>query len=233
MKKLTYLFAFLSLFIFCCHSQKSLRKEIHPKEVYKSIGTIKVYKNMVIDGFKKQVHLTSGTGFGISDREIITANHVCEAAKVAKGYIKLEYLTSKGRLVEGRKKLKILKQNRNNDLCLLRSNKRLLRPLSVSPNRPKIGDKVFVFGSPIGEFGIWTEGIMSMPMVKIKVKMGKKTKTFRFTKYSVPSFGGNSGSPIMNKYGEVIGMVSAGYPAYPYITFSPRLEKIRKFLGVD
>jgi S1-C subfamily serine protease len=109
-----------------------------------------------------------------------------------------------------------------------------LRPLYIAREPPEIGDKVFVLGSPVGGFGTWTEGRMSLSDKRVKVFMGPSgIIDMGFTQYSVPSYKGNSGSPIMNERGEVVGIVSSGYPNYPFITLSPKHKKLVEFLGVD
>jgi S1-C subfamily serine protease len=47
---------------------------------------------------------------------------------------------------------------------------------------------------------------------------------------STPAYPGNSGSPLVNKRGEVVGVLFAGHPYYPLEPFMVPLEAIQSFL---
>ena len=48
--------------------------------------------------------------------------------------------------------------------------------------------------------------------------------------YSIPAAGGSSGSPVLNKYGRLIGMIHSVYPAFHHISLSPTWKQIDSFL---
>src|SRR6266487_2210429 len=74
-----------------------------------------------------------------------------------------------------------------------------LRPVSVSP---RVGEMVFAFGHPWGQRNTVTRGIVSA-LVSAQNKRGDKLPVIRS---DVPLAPGNSGGPLVNASGEVIGI---------------------------
>ena len=48
--------------------------------------------------------------------------------------------------------------------------------------------------------------------------------------YTIPAIGGSSGSPIINRKGELVGMVYARHIKFHHITISPSFKKLRNFI---
>jgi len=102
----------------------------------------------------------------------------------------------------------ILEIDKKHDLCLVSSDRK--DGLSISKTSAKPLDEVILVGYPRGigktiRFGhiIEAKYIMIGP---------SRFDTFQI---SAMAFGGNSGSPVCNKYGKVIGVLFAGSPMYP------------------
>jgi serine protease Do len=74
-----------------------------------------------------------------------------------------------------------------------------LRPASVSP---RVGEMVFAFGHPWGQRNTVTRGIVSA-LVSAQNRRGDKLPIVRS---DAPLAPGNSGGPLVNAYGEVIGI---------------------------
>lgn len=86
------------------------------------------------------------------------------------------------------------------------------------PSKLETGDAVFALGCPAGIRNIMTAGIVSNPKgVSFGGRMGAEStvenpfiKYIRHIQHDALIFGGNSGGPLINKFGEVIGMNHAG-----------------------
>jgi serine protease Do len=74
-----------------------------------------------------------------------------------------------------------------------------LRPVSVSP---RVGEMVFAFGHPWGQRNAVTRGIVSA-LVSAQNRRGDKLPVIRS---DAPLAPGNSGGPLVNASGEVIGI---------------------------
>src|SRR6266487_1446461 len=74
-----------------------------------------------------------------------------------------------------------------------------LRPVSVSP---RVGEMVFAFGHPWGQRNSVTRGIVSA-LVTAQNRRGNKLPVVRS---DVPLAPGNSGGPLVNAKGEVVGI---------------------------
>ena len=48
--------------------------------------------------------------------------------------------------------------------------------------------------------------------------------------FTCPAIGGSSGSPIFNKTGELVGMVSAVHTRYPIVSMSPHYFIVKKMV---
>ena len=139
-----------------------------------------------------------GSGFFIDYKgDIITNHHVLRDA-----------ISAKIRTASGNEYAikSILAEDVANDLVMasVNINSGDVRPLSVSPSPPSIGERVIVVGSPAGLEQTVTDGIVSA-LRRTFHGVGK------FTQISAPISPGSSGSPVVNMRGEVIGVASGMY----------------------
>lgn len=151
------------------------------KAASRSVFTIKV-----ADG--------SGSGFALGhggqSRTLVTNFHV-----VAQTYV------NGGRTVEvARGKAtytgRITDVSESNDLALITVSERL-PALRVADRRPAIGEPVLALGSPLGLGGTVTSGIVSA----FRTEDG-----LDYLQFSAPISPGNSGGPVVNENGEVVGV---------------------------
>lgn len=146
---------------------------------------------------------SSGTGFLISDNgHIVTCYHVIDNAKE---------IIIKGINGDFSKKYnaKIIVTDKTNDLAILKINCSLTKSISYSINwnTCEVGQEVFTLGYPLkttmGEEIKLTNGIISS-------KSGFKGDITSY-QISVPVQPGNSGCPLFDKNGYVIGIINAKY----------------------
>jgi S1-C subfamily serine protease len=81
----------------------------------------------------------------------------------------------------------------------------------------KIGDKLVVIGSPQGLEQSVSEGILSGR---------RKVGVIEYLQLSVPISPGSSGSPVFNKYGEVVGMVTASITEGQQLNFAVGIDSV-------
>lgn len=138
-----------------------------------------------------------GGGTGViwqEDGRIITNNHV-----VPSDNLKVQVLLSDGRTFDA----KVLHRNPRLDLAILQVNGDNLQALPLGDSsKLRIGEWVFAVGHPLGERWVVTAGIMSS-MSTIKFEDGLTTE---YIKSDVRLAPGNSGGPLLNADGEVVGI---------------------------
>lgn len=139
--------------------------------------------------------LISGSGFFVRAGEVVTNMHVIKGAH----RVEIHTLEGKGRTypvagalaVDDEADLALLKV----DLPADRS-----RPLTMTTALPDEGEQVFVIGNPLRLEGSVSDGIVSA--VREVPDLG------RIIQVTAPVSHGNSGSPLFNMHGEVIGIVT-------------------------
>lgn len=137
----------------------------------------------------------SGTGFLISaDGLIVTNHHVIDGANTIEVY--------QGNTIY---RASIVAQDAANDVAILKTEMKG-RPLSLASARASMrGDEVLTLGYPLstlaGESQKATFG-------RINATVGLRDDA-RYLQIDVPIQPGNSGGPLLNRRGEVIGIVSA------------------------
>lgn len=139
--------------------------------------------------------LMTGSGFFIRPNEIVTNVHVIEGARRAE----IRTLDGKGKTfpVAG-----VLVADEEGDLAVLSVELPAdrARQLELSPTLPEEGESVFVIGNPLRLEGSVTNGIVSA--VREVPNLGKIIQT------TAPVSQGNSGSPLFNMKGQVIGIIT-------------------------
>ena len=115
----------------------------------------------------------------------------------------------------------IIKYNHVLDLAVIRIQRRL-SPLAIYDGREKLarGQKVVAIGSPLGLFNSVSDGIIS------GFRNISQTDMIQFT---APISPGSSGGAVLNMYGEVIGISTAGFDSGQNINLAVGYESIRMF----
>lgn len=171
--------------------------------------------------FKDQIY---GTGFRLKyegKTYIITNRHVCNVSKMWNEKI----ARVDDRITE------ILKISKKWDLCALRTTSD--SGLRLAKNQGKNMDSVILVGHPLGQPKTSEKGrIMGFesPCVNYGSFFVPDIKCVKSLKITALSYGGNSGSPVTNDRGDVIGVLYAGNPAYPHYPFIVPLEGLLEFL---
>lgn len=154
-------------------------------------GTAKTASKSV---FTIEVTDGSGSGFAVAhdggSTLLVTNFHVVSQTYVNGGR---EVAVRRGGLTYGGT---IIDASESNDLAVI-SVPRRLPVLDLVKRRPAIGEPVLVLGSPLGLGGTVTSGIVS----SFRTGSG-----LDYLQFSAPISPGNSGGPVVNSEGEVIGV---------------------------
>jgi tetratricopeptide (TPR) repeat protein len=139
--------------------------------------------------------LISGSGFFVRPGEVMTNMHVIKGAH----RVEIHTLEGKGRTYPVTGALSI---DEEADLALLKVDlpAERSRPLPMSATLPDEGEQIFVIGNPLRLEGSVSDGIVSA--IREVPDLG------RIIQVTAPVSHGNSGSPLFNMRGEVIGIVT-------------------------
>ena len=181
------------------YEKSSLAKSV--EKIYKVVVVIEEYEGGVVSG--------TGTGFiyKTDDRYgyILTNEHVLKSDKTTK------LLLSSNEEIDA----KILGKDQYLDLAVLQIDKKyvsLVAKLGSSENM-NLGDTVFTVGSPLGiEYnGSVTSGILSGKNRLVETSVSKSNNydwVMEVLQIDAPLNPGNSGGPLLNVNGEVVGVCS-------------------------
>jgi len=168
-----------------------------------------------------------GSGFFINDKGLaITAKHVVQGATYS----------MKAELAGQKKKysVKIIKKSRKNDLALIRVMTKKPTPyLEIRKTDTLVrGEPVWVVGNPLLAFKeTVTSGNFSRIFPEKDFRKELKIKApykGDWVQFSAPVIGGNSGGPVVDKDGRLIGIVSLGFKAYSAINLAVPASYIEK-----
>lgn len=147
-----------------------------------SVGEIVTYN-------KSGAELALGTGFVYSnDGKIVTNYHVIEDAYSAKITINEQNYTVQS----------ILAYDKTIDLAILKIEATNLSVLKVCEKSHAVGTAVYAFGSSRGLTATFSQGIITYA--------DRELDGVHYVQHDAAISSGNSGGPLINQYGEVIGV---------------------------
>jgi tetratricopeptide (TPR) repeat protein len=155
--------------------------------------------------------VSRGSGFFIAEDRVITNRHVIEKSS----RVEIHLMDGKKFIVRG-----VLAVDGEGDLALLQVEvpKGLAIPLPIVRAVPQEGESIVVIGNPFGLEGSVSNGIVSA--VREIAGYGK------IIQITAPISPGSSGSPVVNMYGQVIGVATLQAAEGQSLNFAVPAERI-------
>ncbi len=158
----------------------------------------------------------SGSGFFVADGWLLTDRHVVGSTK----YVKV-------RLHDGKEIVgEVMRQDPARDVALLKTTAVSLPALPVRTTDPATGENLFAIGSPLGQTfeGTFTRGVMSGT---------REIGGHRYFQSDVAANHGNSGGPLLDATGHVVGLTDWGIPQTAGLTFFVPIREALERLNVQ
>lgn len=182
-------------------------KELTAQEIYEKIAgaTVKVF---AYDKRGKQ--FSSGSGFVVTnDGKLITNFHVIDGAYT----VKVKFYSGEFYNVTN-----VLGYDKSNDVAVIKITIDTDKYLNISTEKVKTGDTVYALGSPLGVENIFSQGIVSRESIS--------ANGIDCIAFTAPISPGNSGGPLVNTKGEVVGINSMYMPDGQNLNFAILIEKV-------
>lgn len=158
----------------------------------------------------------TGSGFFVRENIIATNFHVIDGADDAD--IKLENSDTVYQTAG------VVALDKQNDLVLLQINKIQGKPLRLSVGEPvEVGQEIFAVGSPKGLEGTIAPGIVSRLVTHAEGEAR--------IQITAPISPGSSGGPVVDKYGEVIGIAQASIREGQNLNFAIPVQYLARMLS--
>jgi len=186
---------------------------------------------------KKDIQLWSGSAAYIQNVSeesnlVLTAAHVCHLSPAMSLNLRIKFGI---RVSEYKKEIRLKNSEFNtiakpiaidkkNDVCLMKAKKSNIG-LKVSDKAPEYGEEYYNIAAPAGVYGK-DMNLLFQGYFSGKKKIKKVKRDF----YTIPVTGGSSGSPIINRNGEVVGLVSMGLNQFENMSISPEFKHIQSIL---
>lgn len=233
MRKNSFLLALL-FFVGCACTQKiNYNSPSSIKSIVRSV--VKITKIYTINDkitLARVQRGAAGTGFSILYQDgvsyILTNQHVCDMKSAATYVVTL----SSGK----RASAAFVRSDPFADVCLLATHA-FIEPLSLAKENATQGDRVITVGGPSNIAPIIVDGIVS-GYVNINMKAdddsdGSFEVHFRGQMLSTPIYPGSSGSPVINVYGDVVGIIFAVRREKEHIAFMVPISEVLRFLNTS
>ena len=183
----------------------SNEKVTDPVEVYKK-SSVSVVEITGTDGVSNYI----GSGFFIAPNQIVTNYHVLEPLKKAK----IQDYSGKEYTLDG-----VYDYRKGCDLVVLHV-KEKGHPLTISEETLEAGATIYAIGSMSGYTGSFTRGIVA--------NASRRVEGIQCIQMTAPIYMGNSGGPLLNQYGEVIGINTFGQLNGQNLSFSVKISYLDK-----
>ena len=173
-----------------------------------------------------------GTGVIISSQGyVLTNNHVIDGNENLAAILHYKYNLDE--YEEYVHSIEIIKQDKLKDLALIKINnpKTLLKPIKISGKVPSIGSKVHAIGHP--DLQVWSYTTGYINQIRDDYEWSYKDDSEHMANVyqtQTPIAEGNSGGPLLNNHGNLIGINTFGDSENDFQNFSVTVDEIIRFL---
>ena len=188
-------------------------------EFIKEFPTRSMYESVIAN--KKQSKNVSGTGFALGNSFIVTNYHVIEGAS------SISVKGIKGDMNNGYN-VEVVATDKMNDIAILKIVDNRFKgfgtiPYSVSTRMADVGEEVFVLGYPLTQ-ALGNEIKLTNGIVSSRTGFQGDVSTYQM---SAPVQPGNSGGPMFDSKGNIIGLVVAGVPGAENVGYAIKTSYLK------
>lgn len=160
------------------------------EEIFNLIAPSTVEINAEGDTF-----ISTGTGCFIDNKGTVVTNyHVIESCHT----INIKTQDGSTYKVES-----VLGFDKDRDLAIIKTDNNNSIPIELKTDKVKTGEKVYTLGSSLGLTGTFSEGIIS--------SASREIEGFEFIQITAPISIGNSGGPLVDEFGKVLGITTGAF----------------------
>lgn len=162
-----------------------------------------------------------GSGFILSDSGyVLTNQHVVGSAEI------LNVTFANGMTVQG----KVLRTHEQRDVALVQVPLQGLTPLTLNTNPPRLTEDLYAIGSPLdpGLQSTITKGTVSSFRTESYTGV-----SLPYIQSDTPVHPGNSGGPVLDKYGNVVAIVVSGIGETESLNFFIPIESALEYLNIE
>lgn len=174
------------------------------------VARVKLSVVTVVSFDKDGRALMQGSGFCVAVNQIVTNKHVIRGA-----------FSTEVKAADG-KTFRVIEAvlDTDGDLALLKTESlpTSLKPLTMAKSAPRQGDKILVIGNPLGLEGSVSDGIVS--------GFREVPRSGKFMQITAPISPGSSGSPVVNVWGEVVGVATLNLEGGQNLNFAILSERV-------
>ena len=202
-----------------CTNNSPKEKEIKPDK--KELSAEDIYKQSfdkvaMVLCYQDGIPSSQGSGFFIDKNTLVTNYHVIEGSD----YLELK-IAGDETIYKG---AKVVEASPEYDLAIVQTKQDFSAFEIVDCSKVEVGAKIYTIGNPRGLEGTISDGILS----------GKRNNEgIEYLQITAPISPGNSGGPVLNDKGEVIGVATFAYKNSQNLNFAVPVSYIDKCIDID
>jgi len=178
-------------------SRKSLYLFIFISQIFIYSGAIQANEEKLEQDTSVYSALSMGSGWALTQSHVVTNFHVID------GMQNLRLVMSDQKEIP----VDVVLVDKKNDLAVLyiRDKSIRIKPLPLALTKPRLGSQVFTIGYPHPNL-MGTSPKLTSGLINATSGLADDPRTFQI---SVPIQSGNSGGPLLNMRGEVVGVITS------------------------
>ena len=181
-------------------------KELTATQIYEEVSKATVEITSYFDNGE----MALGSGFFIDKGVIVTNYHVVGGAN------KIVVQASNGNKYVVNE---ILGYDKDIDIAVIKIDAEENEVLTINDEGVTVGEKIYILGSPLGLTGTFADGIVS--------SASRVDNEVDYIQVTAPMSPGNSGGPLINRFGEVMGINTWQYTDGQNLNFSININELK------